>query len=282
VVSDDGSNVGTNHDSTVGSLAEHATHGGGHVDLGEIVFREGHGLGHIDLNWREYWWYADNDLAPASHRDGPGSVCYLQDMADIRNHRHHGLIGALIVEPGDCTPVDVRTGREKWVGVHAKIVDDAGDQVANEHVLIAQDGLRLFVAGNPDEPMRDVVPADDPEDAGQRGFNYRSALVNHRIRLRDRTPPTPIWNAKQHDALWLRLVCAADKPRNHSFTLHGQAWPFAPWQPNGPWIGSISGLSAASAYDIVMQAEHVGDHAYRSGVFRWAVEQGEWGILRVE
>ena len=25
-----------------------------------------------------------------------------------------------------------------------------------------------------------------------------------------------------------------------------------------------------------------GDHAYRSGAFRWAVGQGMWGILRVE
>jgi manganese oxidase len=28
--------------------------------------------------------------------------------------------------------------------------------------------------------------------------------------------------------------------------------------------------------------EHAGDHAYRSGVFRWAVTQGMWGILRVQ
>ena len=25
-------------------------------------------------------------------------------MADIRNHRHHGLFGALVVEPPDVTP----------------------------------------------------------------------------------------------------------------------------------------------------------------------------------
>jgi hypothetical protein len=27
---------------------------------------------------------------------------------------------------------------------------------------------------------------------------------------------------------------------------------------------------------------HPGDHAYRSGVLKWAVPQGMWGILRVE
>ncbi len=250
------------------------------------MHREGHG--HDDGNWREYWWYADEALAPATHTEGIGQVCYLHDMADIRNHRHHGLIGAMVVEPADCTPVDPHTGAERWIGTHVLLRADDGDIVANEQVLCWQDGLRHYLAGNPDSPIRDVVPGDDPEDAGQKGVNYRSAVVHPRSALTDNRPPTPIWTAAVGQTLWLRLVGTADKPRNHTFTVHDQDWDAAPWLPPDPHgvrghrIGSLSGLTADTAHDIEMLARHPGDHAYRSGAFRWAVQQGLWGILRVQ
>jgi hypothetical protein len=302
VVTDDGANVGRNHDGTAGTLAVHADgHGGaGHAEAGGIVFRDGHtGGAHGDPNWREYWWYADDQLAPDRHTQGPGQVCLLRDAADVRNHRHHGLVGALVVEPGDVTPVDPENLTQRWWGAHALIAqsvlrpdDDTpvspGVLVANEKVLVVQDGLRLFVAGNPDLPVRDVVVGDDPEDAGQKGINYRAAMVHRRIGLTDRRPPTPLWPAQVGEKLWLRLVCAADKPRNHTFTVHGQAWKVAPWldekpdDDKGPWTGAVSGLTAATVHDLVLRATEPGDHAYRSGAFLWAVEQGMWGILRVE
>jgi hypothetical protein len=280
VIADDGANIGDNLDGTVAPAAGDDEAHGGHTES-TVVFRDHHGLGHLDQNWREYWWYADEALAPEHHADGPGQVCYLQDMADVRNHRHHGLIGALVVEPGDVTPVDPISGEERWWGVTARLQDEDGDQVAVEHVLLLQDGLRLFVAGNPDLPMRDIVPRDDPEDAGQRAINYRTALVHPQVQLRDASPPTPLLRNQIGDRIWLRVVCAADKPRNHTFTLHGFAWPAAPWVPAGPQLGALSGLTSGTVHDLELRARHRGDHAYRSGAFRWAVEQGMWGILRV-
>jgi hypothetical protein len=287
VVSDDGANVGRNHDGTAGTLgqAEHE-HG---AEAATVAFRTGHGagsgFGHDDPNWREYWWYADEALAPADHADGPGQVCYLQDMADVRNHRHHGLVGALVVEPGNVTPVDPDTGEERWWGANARLQTADGTAVANEQVLVMQDGLRHFVAGNPNLPVRDMAPDDDPEDSGQKGFNYRSALVNRRVQLRHPDPATPIWPARVGERLWLRLVCAADKPRAHTFTLHGHVWSAAPWLDDpavGPWIGAFSGVTAGWVQDLELEAAEAGDHAYRTGAFRWAVEQGLWGILRIE
>ena len=300
VTSDDGSNVGRNRDGTAGSLAtpddldEHA-HGG------NVAFRDAHGApgagGHLggsgDRNWREYWWYADHDLAPATHTDGPGTVCFLRDLADVRNHQHHGLVGALVVEPADVLPVDPRTLREKWTGTAALLVARTAtrsgsgayrrsDVVANEQVLVVQDGLRLFAAGNPDQPVRDTVVGDDPEDAGQKAINYRTALVHRRTMLADPAPPTPVWQASEGERLWLRLVCAADKPRNHTITVHGYDWPSAPWLADGPFVGALSGLTAGAAHTLDLGTAVRGDHAYRSGAFRWAVEQGLWGILRVE
>jgi hypothetical protein len=36
-------------------------------------------------------------------------------------------------------------------------------------------------------------------------------------------------------------------------------------------------------HDLVVDvAAEPGDYAYRSGVFRWSVQQGMWGIIRVQ
>ncbi|WP_067500090.1 multicopper oxidase domain-containing protein [Actinoplanes sp. TFC3] len=285
VVSDDGAFVGRNHDGTVAHL-QGEEHGHGEaVDpeaAGRVVLRDGPRHDHDENNWREYWWYADEDLAPGSYQEGPGQVCYLQDLADVRNHRHHGLIGALVVEPGDVTAFDPRTGIERWTGGNVLLRNEHGHLVANEQVLLIQDGLRQFVNGNPDLPVRDIVPDDDPEDSGEKGFSYGSAMVHPRDVLRRDTPPTPIWHARVGQTLWLHLAGASDKPRAHTFTVHGMAWEHAPWVPGGPHEGSLSGFTAGSARTMVMQARHRGDHAYRSGAFRWAVENGAWGVIRVQ
>ena len=274
VVSDDGSNVGHNHDSTIAALNIDDAHKS-HLEGGQVEERDGHATDHAEVNWREYWWYADKELAPDSHSAGPGQVCYLHDMSDIRNHRHHGLIGALVVEPADCVPEGC------WWGSEANIIDTDGKLVAREMVVFLQDGLRHFIGGDPDLPVRDIVPGDDPEESGQKGINYRSALVNTTERLAVKTPATPTFTTKSGEQVWLRLVCAADKPRNHTFTFHGLAWQFAPWVVDGPWTDSISGLTAGSLNDLTVQAVDPGDHAYRSGAFRWAVSQGMWGLIRV-
>ncbi|HSK58210.1 MAG TPA: hypothetical protein VK935_04075, partial [Actinomycetospora sp.] len=269
VRTDDGAYVGTNRDTTIRALPVEETDHGHGGDSGEVVHREGHG--HERQNWRDYWWYADPALGGET-----GQVCYLHDMADIRNHRHHGLVGAIVVEPAESQP-------EHWTGTHTVIELKGGERV-DEQVLFWQDGLRHYLRGNPDAPVPDVVPGDDAEDAGQKGINYRCALPPVRDPLADERPPTPIWEAPTGRRLWLRLVGACDKPRNHTFTVHGRQWRVAPWlDGNSPETGGLSGLTADTVHDLDLDAvEHAGDHAYRSGVFRWAVTQGMWGILRVE
>ena len=81
--------------------------------------------------------------------------------------------------------------------------------------------------------------------------------------------------------LWLRVVSAADKPRNHMFTVHGASWPRRPGRARGRGRARSAGITAGSVNDLVFDVEAQGDYAYRDGVFRWAVEQGMWGILRV-
>lgn len=283
-MSNDGSNVGRNHDGTVAPTRTGDGHaeGGGHGDgAGRVVHRSGHD--HDEANWRELWWYADPALAPASHRDGPGTVCYLQDMADVRNHRHHGLVGALVVEPGDVRPFEPGSGSSRpdgWTGVSAELRDRHGDVVAQESVLFVQDGLRLFVGGHPDLPVPDLVPDDDPEDSGHKAISYRSAL------LRRGRPPygadsDVLAAASTGVPWWLRVVGAGDKPRQHTLTVHGMAWQPARWAPDGPWVGSLSGVAPGWAETCVLQPEHPGDHCVRTGAFRWGSELGVWGAVRV-
>ena len=49
-----------------------------------------------------------------------------------------------------------------------------------------------------------------------------------------------------------------------------------------PIVASESAISCGTARTFEFTPTHDGDHAYRSGVLRWAVPQGMWGILRVE
>ena len=325
VVSDDGSYVGLNHDSTVAALdvdsTAHVVHGD-EAAAGAVVHRSDHGVGHRDPNWREYWWYVDDLLAPQSDQKPdesksprPGQVCYLFDMADIRNHRHHGLIGAVVVEPRDVVPVDRHDERkEQWVGphVHLKRREDRGDPreqqkceekcpcphvhtkcegkiLGQELVLFLQDGLRHFINGDVDLPMPDISPSDPPVDVGQKAISYRSPLTPHRRPMALPNLTAPIIEVRDDLPIWWRLVCAGDKPRNHTFTAHNFAWDTAPWvrkvKNSSPESGSVTAICGGFVQDLVMTPEtrwDPGDHAYRSGAFRWAVGQGMWGILRIE
>ena len=281
VVSDDGAFVGVNRDGTVAALPGDDGDGGHEEHGGGVVERDGHAFGHDRQNWTEYWWYADEALAPASAAGGPGQVCLLEDLADVRNHRHHGLFGALVVEPPDVTPFRPGSRTEKaWWGTEAELRTSAGDLVAYEGVLFVQDGLRLFVNGHPDQPVPDVVPGDDPEDSGQKGMSYRAVPIHRGRPPRGADPGTPILSTRAGDRVWLRLVGAGDKPRNHSLNVHGVAMRPAPWVPNGWRLGAASGVSNGWVETVVVDKLQQGDHAVRTGAFRWGTEQGIWALLR--
>jgi manganese oxidase len=244
----DGSFVGRNGDSTVGP--------------GESIV---------------YRWYADT----------PGAVL-LQDRADVRTHRHRGLVGALVVEPADATPYDPdpdpgpgpdpASGRERWVGEQA-LVRSGDGETERELVLVLQDGVRLYHDGDDTQPVRDLE--DEPEDSGQKAFNHRSAhLLPSRPSLADAQPPTPVLTCRPGERVRLHLVVGADRPRNHSFHIHGQTWPMEE-HLDRPRVGAIGGLTTGSVRTLGFVAGPPGDYAYRTGAFRWALSEGLWGLIRV-
>jgi hypothetical protein len=237
-----------------------------------------------------YKWYAD--------REG---VVYLQDMADFRNHRHHGLIGALIVEPKGTIPNNMESQLPQLARTRFNM--QFNNESINEIVLFIQDGLRLFLFGSPRFPLPDaeqnISDEVDYEDEGHKAFSYRVEPIrvlnpkNQALRISE--PATPLIQVTPNAKIWLRLVVAADKPRNHSFNIHAHAFylekDIEATNPNpnsnDPQTliktSSIGGLTTGSVHNLFFKANRVpGDYAYRTGVLKWHLEQGLWGILRVE
>ena len=241
------------------------------------------------------------------NRGEPLGPLLLQDMADFRNHRHHGLIGALIVEAKDATPFFVPPGKdtaiaedaeEAWDGPRATIFvrNEGGEERVEEMTLLLQDGLRHFVRGNiyspvADEPSGFGEDEPDHEDQGQKGFNYRSEPVGPAVDhtnigqskawLANPAPSTPVFNVPENSCVRLHLIGATDKPRNQSFTVHGVVW--REWRfvgDNGPMVASESAITTGTARTFEFTVGAPGDYAYRSGILKWAVPQGLWGIIR--
>lgn len=292
VTAHDGSYVGQNPDGTVSARMPRDGHGNGHGQEpggSDVVQRQGH---HDGVNWREYWWYADEKLAPDSCEQGPGSVCYLHDMADIRNHRHHGLIGAVIVESPDATPEPIgsqtprptdeplRTGVNPWTSLSAAIRSDAGDVVSYETCVFLQDGLRFFAAGDPLLPIPDVQPDGDPEDSGQKAINYRSQPVIQGVVSRSSSNAFPLATVPRGSMVWLRILGSNDKPRQYGITVHGCRWSQAPYVPGSALVSSLNGFSPCRVETVAFNLPETGDYAIRAGNFLWATEQGVVSSVR--
>ncbi|MHB1153118.1 MAG: multicopper oxidase domain-containing protein [Eubacteriales bacterium] len=251
-----------------------------------------------------YRWYANLELG----------TCMLTDAGDIMNHRGHGLWGSLIVEPDGAVYLDAKTMKPLTDQNTVSAVIKTDDRQFREFVLFMQDGLGLYdIDGNllPDavdtahggSGMHDDHEEEgeneeeeegvDFEDQGQKGFNYRSENFANRFKNNSNPlyslssvihgdPSTPVLEASTGEDVCIRLLMPADKPRNNCFVLHGHTWQAQPDDPNSAEVWSQGAVSIGSVYNIKFTANpYPGDYVYRSGAFRWSVEQGMWGILRI-
>lgn len=239
-----------------------------------------------------YRWFADKELG----------ACLLTGFADLRNHRHHGLFGAIIIEPTGSRYINPKSGKEaKYEYCKQVDISCPGQPDFREFVLFMQDGLSLHDKTNQHIPdPHDGGHGDegehlDFEDQGQKGFNYRSERYENRLRenpavhlvmssAKHGDPVTPIFRAYPNDPVRIRLLMPADKPRNHSFVLHGHSWRAQFSDPFSDIISCQGAISVGNVLNIILEGGascFPGDYAYRSGIFRWDVEQGMWGIFRV-
>lgn len=234
---------------------------------------------------KRYLWHADQEYG----------ACIIQSFGDMRNHRYHGLFGAVIVEPPGAEWYR-NFSRKKDSFAEQAVITAPGMENFREYVLFIQNGIRLLDAeGN----LIQTAAADngepvDAEDTGEKGYNYRSERFANRLARDSRTwkvfsskvhgdPATPIWKAYPGDRVIFRTMMPADKPRNTSITVHDHIWREQQRDPFSRIIPLQGGVSIGNRFDIELQdgARCPGDYLYRSGSFAWDVESGMWGIFRV-
>lgn len=234
---------------------------------------------------KKYLWYADKEY---------GS-CIIQSFGDMRNHRYHGLFGAIIIEPAGARWYKSFSPCKTIHDESAAIVAP-GMESFRECVTFIQNGIRLLdkdgqliktAAGQENEEV-------DAEDTGEKGYNYRSERFANRLKRNSRIskifssrvhgdPATPLFKAYAKERVIFRTVMPADKPRNVGFCIHGHTWRKRPNDPLSKDIALQGGISIGNTFDMELTcgASAPGDYLNRSGSLKWDVESGMWGIFRV-
>lgn len=234
---------------------------------------------------KKYLWYADKEYGP----------CIIQSFGDLRNHRYHGLFGAIIIEPAGAA----------WyrnfsfsTALHEEeaVITAPGIESFRECVLMIQNGIRMLDRNG--ELVKTIRENDseaiDAEDTGEKGYNYRSERFANRLARDSRIskifnsrihgdPATPLFKAYAGERVIFRTMMPADKPRNVGFTIHGHEWKEQPDDPFSRIISLQGGISIGNTYNMELKdgASCPGDYLYRSGSLKWDVESGMWGIFRV-
>lgn len=248
---------------------------------------------------KTYLWYADEEYG----------TCLISSLTDIRNHRYHGLFGAIIIEPENSQIVS-----SDIYGEQATIAESTNKQF-KEFVLFMHNGIRLLdtngklimtnqeVEGGEEEGPDEEIEPVDFEDRGEKGFNYRSERFFNRLQPKPETPEvkpdisevfsskvhgdpaTPIFEASPGERVIIRLLMPGDKPRNTCFVLHGHKWKAQPDDPFSNIISTQGAMSIGNVFnmELLNGASMIpGDYLYRSGIIKWDIESGMWGIFRIK
>lgn len=234
---------------------------------------------------KKYLWYADQEY---------GS-CIIQSFGDMRNHRYHGLFGAVIVEPAGAKWYRANSFAHEIYQQQAVITAPGVDSF-REFVVFIQNGIRILdregnlVKTIPDEDGEGI----DHEDTGEKGYNYRSERFANRFERDARPskvfssrvhgdPATPLFKAYSEERVIFRVMMPADKPRNVGFCIHGHEWKEVDERACIDRVAVQGAISIGNTFDMELEngASSPGDYLYRSGSLKWDVESGMWGIFRV-
>jgi hypothetical protein len=236
-----------------------------------------------------YRWYARPNLT---------GLAMLTDFGDVPNHQHHGLYGALAIEPAGSTYLDPKTGQAlvdpatgqtRTSSTQAIIVDPNGPDF-RENIVLMNSDLSLFrrdTNGNPadDQPVPDnfdlkLTPsreADDPEDQGEFSINYRNEPWSHRYAADQNItnifssivhgdPATPLFEAYAGDRTVFRVGQALGDARSTSFALNGHTWRRSPADPQSQIAASQGQFNPGVSYNIVLDPSVTGGAGGRRGV----------------
>lgn len=237
----------------------------------------------------KYLWHADKEYG----------TCLLNSFGDLRNHRYHGLFGAIIIEPPAAKYYhNIFSLRKSYE--EQSVITAPGVKSFREFVLFAHNGIRLLdkdgnLIKTTAQGEETSHGGPDHEDTGEKGYNYRSERFFNRLKyipiisrvFSSRVhgdPSTPLLKAYTGERVVIRLLMPADKPRNIGFVMHGHTWRAQPDDMFSTIISAQGAISVGGVYNIEFQngaSKVPGDYLYRSGSLKWDVESGMWGIFRV-
>ena len=264
-----------------------------------------------------YKWYAGRgivkkDLTVATNQDRrfaePVEYGAINLMpADRIKQTSKGAIAAMVVEPKGSTWVEDVNSRAS-----ATVTLADGAKYFREHVLIFQDDLNLQQGGI---AVPNTAQAEDPEDSGQKAFNYKTEPLWTRMRFAADTPlevtrtqdfsdvlkgtsdpETPVFMSTVGADVRLRVLHPGGHARNHVFQVHGHGWQEEPFTSNSTvmgkntwsqWIGAEPGIGAGSHLNLLLTNGAggyygtPGDYLYRDQS-SFQFDGGLWGIFRVQ
>jgi hypothetical protein len=266
-----------------------------------------------------YQWYA-GDMTVQPNGTGASvpfefGATNLQSSDPIK-HSNKGAIGSLIIEPQGATWIEDANSRAQAT------VNYSGGSF-REFVLMHQTDINLrfgerFDANNNHAAVPNLAEAEDPEDSGQKAFNYRSEPLWKRLGFEPDTPledtrdfvftsvltnaqvggdpVTPVFSAAAGTPTRIRLLMPGGHARNSVFNLHGHIWEELPYinnsrmlghNPFSEWKGSQFGIGAGSHFDLLLKNGAggrfmvPGDYLYRNQT-SFLFDAGMWGIFRVQ
>ena len=275
---------------------------------------------------RSYLWYADeisydDPLNPTGLTDGELGVIPLTPFGDVRGHRHHGLLAALVVGPPDATFHDQITGEQVTTGVAVDVRVPGQAEDYRDAVVFHHNGLNHRNAAG--AILDDPIPADWP-DLGERAINYKNAPIHHRLGLPaplqnpladplgapfnqadfgERLanvfssiyeingapigdPDTPIIKAYQGDPLRVHVVQSSDRGRMIETEISGHNWLEHAFDAGSMRAGVQGAMATGSAFTFNLAAaggdmQEVGDYRYGIAHGISGLSAGSWGIVRV-
>jgi hypothetical protein len=201
-------------------------------------------------------------------------MALLRDHADVQNHLHHGLFGALIIESPGSDYLHPVTGQPLSSGTSA-VVTHPTEPDFRENIVLMNSDLALFRGGRnattaDDRPVPDNVDlalrpsrqTDDPEDQGEFSINYRNEPWSHRYAVDQNItnifssavhgdPSTPVFEAYAGDRTVFRVGQAVGDTRSTSFALHGHTWRRAPADPQSQIAATQGQFNPGVVYNIL-------------------------------
>ena len=275
---------------------------------------------------RSYLWYADeisydDPLNPTGLTDGELGVVPLTPFGDVRGHRHHGLLAALVVGPPDATFHDQITGEQVTTGVAVDVRVPGVAEDYRDTVVFHHNGLNMRNAAG--EIQDDPIPADWP-DLGERAISYKNAPIHHRLGLAaplqnplanglgapfnqagfgERLanvfssiyeingvpigdPDTPIIRAYQGDPVRVHVVQSSDRGRMIETEISGHNWLEHAFDAGSMRAGVQGSMATGSAFTFHLEAagggmQNIGDYRYGINHGISGLSAGSWGIMRV-